>query len=152
MQHTEDNPNNSFFAKAMNPFIIAGVALGGTFVFMLLGTLSNSLGITTLSERFPYISAGSFLLLFAIYNAIFSLNVEDLNQYWLKSFMAYAGLMIGAILLAYLFSGLWLPGTFRWIFSILTFGYLAFLSIMSFVKRMFAIVKKEDEQMHGKWR
>ena len=31
MQNKEDNPDNSFFAKAMNPFIIAGIALVGAF-------------------------------------------------------------------------------------------------------------------------
>jgi hypothetical protein len=151
MQNKEDNPDNSFFAKAMNPFIIAGIALVGAFLFMILGKFTNSIGVTQLSERFPYISAGSFLLLFAIYNAVFSLNSEDLNKYWLKSIGAYAVLVAGSVGLSYALSGLWMPGTFGWIFSILTFGYLTFLSIMGMVKNLFNIVKKEDEKMHGKW-
>lgn len=151
MQKFEDKAQNSFFAKAMNPYLIAGICLGGTVLFMILGKFTNAIGATTLSERFPYIATGSFMLLFAIYNAVFSLNSEDLNKYWIKSFIAYAGLVAGGLLFAYLFSSLWLPGTFRWIFSILTFGYLAFLSIMGFVKRLFMVVKREDERMHGKW-
>ncbi|MFK7947661.1 MAG: hypothetical protein AB8G11_08730 [Saprospiraceae bacterium] len=151
MQKIEDNPQNSFFAKAMNPYLIAAICLGGAVLFMVLGSVTNAIGATSLSERFPYISVGSFMLLFAVYNAIFSLNSEDLNQYWMKSFLAYIGLVVGGLLFAYIFSSLWLPGTFRWIFSILTFGYLAFLSIMGFVKRVFMIVKQEDERMHGKW-
>ncbi len=151
MQNKEDNPDNSFFAKAMNPFIIAGIALAGALLFMILGKLTNAMGVTQLSERFPYVSAGSFLLLFAVYNAVFSLNSEDLNKYWFKSMAAYALLVAGSAALAFAISGLWMPGTFGWIFSILTFGYLTFLSIMGMVKRVFTIVKKEDEQMHGKW-
>lgn len=151
MQKIEDNTQDSFFAKSMNPYIIAGFCLAGALLFMILGTFTNSIGATSLSERFPYISIGSFMLLFAVYNAIFSLNAADLNKYWMKSFLAYVGLVAGGLLFAYLFSSLWLPGTFRWIFSILTFGYLAFLSIMGFVKRVFLIVKREDERMHGKW-
>lgn len=150
-QKTQDNPNDSFLAKAMNPYIIAGLSLAGAVLFMILGEFTNSLGATRFSERFPYVAGGSFLLLFAVYNAIFSLSAEDLNKYWLKSIASYAGLMAGVLLFAYLFSSLWLPGTFRWIFSILTFGYLSFLSIMGIVKRVFAIVKREDENMHGKW-
>lgn len=151
MQDTQGNSSDSFFAKAMNPYIIAGISLAGALSFMILGAFTNSIGATMLSERFPYIAAGSFLLLFAIYNAIFSLNADDLNKYWLKSFVAYACLGAGSLLLAYLFSSLWMPGSFRWIFYILTFGYLAFLSIMGIVKRVFNIVKREDEEMHGKW-
>lgn len=151
MQKIEDNTQESFFTKSMNPYLIAAVCLGGAVLFMVLGSFMNAIGATSLSERFPYISVGSFMLLFAVYNSIFSLNAADLNQYWGKSFMAYLGLVAGGLLFAYLFSSLWLPGTFRWIFSILTFGYLAFLSIMGFVKRMFMIVKREDERMHGKW-
>lgn len=151
MQNKEDNPDNSFFSKAMNPFIIAGIALAGALLFMILGIFTNSIGVTQLSERFPYVSAGSFLLLFAVYNAVFSLNSEDLNKYWLKSIAAYVVLVAGSAGLAYAISGLWMPGTFGWIFSILTFGYLAFLSIMGMVKNVFTIIKKEDEKMHGKW-
>lgn len=151
MENKEDNTDNSFFSKAMNPFIIAGISLAGAFLFMILGKLTNSMGITQLSERFPYVSAGSFLLLFAIYNAIFSLNSKDLNKYWFKSMAAYAGLVAGSAGLAYALSGLWMPGTFGWIFSTLTFGYLAFLSIMGMVKRAFIVIQREDEQMHGKW-
>lgn len=151
MQNTQDNTKNSFFAKARNPYLTAAVCLAGSVLFMILGNAMNAAGLTSLSERFPYISVGSFMLLFAVYNAIFSLSADDLNQYWLQSFLAYLGLVVGGTVIAYLFTSLWLPGTFRWIFSILTFGYLAFLSIMGFVKRMFSIVKREDERMHGKW-
>jgi hypothetical protein len=151
MKEQQDNTNNSFFAKAMNPYLIAGIALGGAVLFMIFGKFTNSIGATDLSERFPYVAGGSFLLLFAVYNSIFSLNAEDLNKYWMTSFLAYAGLLAGSLLFAYLFSSLWLPGTFRWIYFILSFGYLTFLSIMGFVKRVFNVVKREDERMHGKW-
>lgn len=151
MQNFEDNTQNSFFAKAMNPYIIAGIALGSSVLFMILGKFTNAIGVTTLTERFPYISVGSFMLLFAIYNSVFSLNSEDINKYWISSFLAYCGLVAGGLLFAYLFSSLWLPGTFRWIFFVLTFGYLTFLSMMGFLKRIFNIVKREDERMHGKW-
>jgi hypothetical protein len=151
MQTIEDNPNNSFFAKAANPYIIAGISLAGAVMFMIFGKLTNAMGVTDLTERFPYIAAGSFLLLFAVYNSVFSLNADDLNKYWLNSFAAYFALLLASAGFAYLFSSQWLPGTFRWIFSMLTFGYFTFLSIMGFMKRMFMIVKREDEKMHGKW-
>lgn len=151
MQKQEDNTNNSFFSKAMNPYYIAGITLIGCLAFMILGKISNSIGIIESGERFPYVAGGTFLLLFAIYNSIFSLNADDLNEYWKQSFIAYAGLLGGTLLFAYLFSSLWLPGTFGWIYGILSFGFLTFLSIMGFVKRVFNVVKKEDERMHGKW-
>lgn len=151
MQNQENHSDNSFFSKKTNPFVIAAVSLAGALLFMLLGKATNAMGVTQFSERFPYISAGSFLLLFSVYNAILSLNVEDLNKYWLKSMAAYVLLISGSVAMAYAISGLWMPGTFGWIFSILTFGYLTFLSVMGIIKRLFAIVKKEDERMHGKW-
>jgi hypothetical protein len=135
----------------MNPYLIAAMALGGAVLFMIFGKFTNYIGATHLSERFPYVAGGSFLLLFAVYNSIFSLNATDLNKYWITSFLAYAALLAGSLLFAYLFSSLWLPGTFSWIYTILSFGYLTFLSIMGFVKRVFNVIKREDERMHGKW-
>jgi hypothetical protein len=131
---------------------MAAVAFGGAVVFMLLGEIMKAFG-AEMSERFPYISGGSFLLLYAVYNSIFSLNSTDLNDYWKKSIFAYVLLLVGVTVVAYIFSGIWIneAGTFRWIFSILSFGYLTFLSVMGMVKRVFLIIKKEDERMHGKW-
>ena len=151
MQEHQDNVNNSFFAKAMNPYYISGIMLAGCLVFMILGKIADSIGVVELNERFPYIAGGTFLLLFALYNSIFSLNASNLNEYWKKSFISYAVLLGGVLLFAYLFSSLWLPGSFRWIYGILSFGFLTFLSIARFVKQIFNIVKKEDERMHGKW-
>ncbi len=56
--------------------------------------------------------------------------------------------------MAYLFSSLSLneAGSYRWIFTVLSFGYLVFLSILGFVKRIVEFAEKEDWQRPKKRR
>lgn len=145
---TNQNPKseNSIFEKVISPFVQIGIVLITAFVFMVIGTIAIG------GERFPWTTAGSFILLYALANSIFSLNSVDLNDYWKRSILAYIGLVAGLSGMAYMFSGKWITevGSFTWIFTILSFGYLAFLSIVGMVKGIYQIVIKEDEAMHGK--
>ncbi len=145
-QNQPSSEGDSIFEKVVSPYVQIGIVLVTALLFMIIGAVAIG------GERFPWTTAGSFMLLYAIFNSVFSINSEDLNEYWKHSILAYAGLVAGLSGLAYVFSGKWITevGTFSWIFFILTFGYLAFLSIIGMVKGIYQIAMREDEEMHGK--
>ena len=141
--------DSSFYARMYNPF------LQGTLVFALVVVgmltvkglnMADSLDVAPLAY---WMIAGTGLLFFAMFNSVISLAIQtNMNQYWSRSTGTYAVLMLLGGGLAYLFSSLTIgeAGTFRWIFMVLTFGYLLFLSIMRFIRKIVIIAQEEDNK------
>ena len=69
-----NNDATSIFNKGLNPVLQASIALGGVIVFILVAKLIKLTGLIYVPDRFPWITAASFLLLFAIFNSVFSLS------------------------------------------------------------------------------
>ena len=143
-----EKPKASFLYKAYNPFLQAALVFAAGFVVMLFSKLLSLIGIFETGQKFPWMTAAAFMLFYAIFNSITSLSAKDLNNYWFKSMASFAGLAIASGFMAYLFSSLSIneAGSYRWIFTVLTFGYLVFLSILGFMKRIVEFAEKEDWQ------
>ena len=139
---------NSFFYKAYNPALQALIALVAGILVTLGSKVVDSIGIIAVGDRFPWLCAASFLLFFALFNSIFSLSAKDLNQYWTRSMLAFAGLTFISGLIAWGFSKIHIydAGSYSWIYVVVTFGYLVFLSMMGFMKRIVEFAEKEDWQ------
>jgi len=144
-----NNTNTSFFEKTINPFIQAGVILCAGLVVMLLIKLLINTGMLKLSDRFPYMISAAFVLFYAIFNSIFSLTADDMNKYWFHSTIAFVGLILGSAFLAYMFCGIKLEeaGSFKWIYTVLGFCYLVFLSILRGMKNIVIFAQQEDKEM-----
>ena len=138
---------NSIFAKAHSPLLQAGIVLGLGVSFMLLGGIFTWTGLMDMGVKFPWTTAGAFMLFYAIFNSVFGLSSDNINQYMKLSILCYIGLVAGLTLFAYLFSGKWINevGSFRWIFFVLAFGYLAFISIIGMMKNVFEFFMKKEE-------
>ena len=80
-----------------------------------------------------------------------SLKAASMNKYWSRSIMAFMGLLVVSGLLATVFSGLSIDeaGSFRWLFVVLTFGYLVFLSIVRLMKKIVDIAIEQDDRLRG---
>ena len=143
-----ENRQSSFLARAHNPILQAACALGLAIILMLVTQGLKLSNTTPVSGRAFWIIAGTAILSYSMLNSIISLSVGDMNQYWFRSTASYAVLMVSCGTLAYLFSSMTIneAGTFRWIFIVLTFGYLLFLSIMRFMRKIVSIAQKEDEK------
>lgn len=142
----------SFMDKTQNPIIQAVVVSIGVLVMMFIAKLIILAGSSVVGNRVFWIIAGSAILFFAIFNSIISLSVNDMNQYWTRSTLCYTGLMISSGFFAYVFSSMTISeaGTFKWIFMVLTFGYLFFLSVMRFMRKIVQIAQKEDDKWMGR--
>ncbi|MEL7020983.1 MAG: hypothetical protein AAGK47_05205 [Bacteroidota bacterium] len=141
------NKNSTdFYEKAYNPFIQAGIILVSMITVVLLSKFVNAAGIIEVGPRFSWMSAASFMLFFAVFNSVFSLASKSLNYYWGRSIMAFLGVATSMAGVAYLFSGLSIDeaGSYRWIFIVVTFGYLVFLSIMGMMKGIVEFAQREE--------
>ncbi len=136
----------SYLAKAYNPFLISAIVGGISLLVMLGGKLCYAMGWMGVSQSFPWLTAASFLLVYAIFNAVFSLSSKNIDHYMGRSILAFLALVAVSWLLARLISGIPIneAGTYRWIFFVLGFCYLVFLSIMGLIKRIVAYAQREE--------
>ncbi len=103
-------------------------------------------GLTEVSVKFPWMSAASFLLIFSVFNAIGSIFSPNRAKYWGRSMYSFVGLALLSGLMAWAFSHLSISeaGSYRWIFIVLTFGYLVFVSIMNIARLIVEFAQREE--------
>jgi hypothetical protein len=144
----EQNSNSSFMDRMSNPIIQASIVLSGVLIFMLVTKILKWSGSVIVNNSIFWVIAGAAILFFALFNSVISLSVKDMNQYWTRSTASYTVLMVSSGCFAYLFSSMTMTeaGTFKWIFMVLTFGYLLFLSIMRFMRKIVQIAQQEDNK------
>ena len=134
-----------------NPILQAGLILIVGVVITGFEKLGNVIGLMTSDPNSPWIVFTSFILFFSIANSLMSLKAASMNKYWSRSIMAFMGLLVVSGLLATVFSGLSIDeaGSFRWLFVVLTFGYLVFLSIVRLMKKIVDIAIEQDDRLRG---
>jgi MFS family permease len=142
-----ETKQSHFLDRTYNPIMQAACALGFAFILMLLLQALKWSGAMVVSSRIFWIIGGTAILSYALFNSVLSLSSKDMNKYWVYSTASYAVLMVASGGLAYLFSAMTISqaGSFRWIFMVLTFGYLLFLSMMRFMRKIVQIAQKEDD-------
>jgi len=134
-----------------NPVLQAILIFSIAFLIAGLEKLTNLMGIVDSKPNSPWIVMTSFILFFAIANSILSLRAENLNKYWVRSIISFVVYLICSALVATMLSGLSFDeaGSFRWLFMVLTFGYLVFLSIARLVKQIVDYAVKQDDKLNG---
>jgi len=138
--------DTSIFERKIDPLYQAGGTLVAVFVSILLGSIVSASTDDFVTPKWPWLCAASFLLFFALFNAIMSATSDNLMKYWGRSIYAFLGLAVGSGLLAWGFSGLSIgqAGSYKWIYFVVTFGYLVFLSMIAFMKRIVEFAQKEE--------
>jgi hypothetical protein len=138
--------DTSIFEKKIDPLYQAGGALVAVLLFDIVGSAVSAGTDDLVSNRWPWLTAASFLLFFALFNAIMSATSQNLMKYWGRSIYSFMGLAAGSGLLAWAFSGVPIgeAGSYKWIFFVITFGYLVFLSMIAFMKKIVEFAQKEE--------
>lgn len=133
----------TFFDRPFSPIRLAIYIAIGLVVFVLISRLFKT-GEAT-SNDLPYIFGGAALLFFIMFSSIFSLATKDIQKYWQYAIYSYIGLAAHAIGLGYLVTGLSIGevGTFKWIYFVLTVGFLVFLTLISLIR--FIVTQAENE-------
>lgn len=141
-----EKSGHSIFEKAYNPIQQAIMVYVGGLVIMVLALLVKVTGLMEVSQKFPWMTAAACMLFFAMFNSIYALSTKNMMKYWANSIYSYLGLAILSGFTAYLFSSMSIyeAGSFRWIYVVLTIGYLVFMSIMTSVRRIVEFAMKEE--------
>ena len=136
----------SIFERAYNPIAQAVVVYVIAVTIILLSKVIKLTQIIDVSERFPWMTAGAFMLLFSLFNSVYSLTTKNLMQYWQRSIYSFLGLAVVLGLTAYAFS--FIPigdaGSYRWIYIVVTIGYLVFLSMVTFMRKIVEFAQREE--------
>jgi hypothetical protein len=141
-----ESSQQSIYGRNVDPVIQAGVILVLVLVvdvFSLIIAGTNTVGV---SNRFPWLCAASFMLFFALFNSVLSASADNMAKYWGRSLYSFMGLALGAGLLAWAFSGLTIgeAGSYRWIYLVVTVGYLVFLGMIAMIKNVVTFAQKEE--------
>ena len=141
-----EKSNQSFFEKAYSPIIQAAIIYGGVLVMIALGAIVKASGITYVPDRYPWMCAAAFMLFFAMFNSVFALSSKNMAKYWGKSIYSFLGLAALAGFTAYLTSSLSISeaGSYRWIYVVVTIGYLIFLSMISMMRTIVDFAQREE--------
>jgi len=121
--------DTSIFETKIDPLYQAGGALAASFIFMLFGAAIGAGTEEVVTNTWPWLCATSFLLFFAVFNAIMSATTKNLMKYWGRSIYSFVGLAVLSGLLAWGLSGLSIgeAGSYKWMFFVVGFVYLVFL-------------------------
>lgn len=113
--------------------------------FNIIVYMFSSVGMEV-EQRFPWTIAATFILFFAIFNALISLMTDNMDRYWTRSILSYVALAGLGGLLAWGFSSMTIneAGSYKWIYIVLTFGYLLFLSMIGFMRKIVDFAQKEE--------
>jgi hypothetical protein len=139
---------STFMVRALNPIFQAGVVLCILITVMVVLFALKSSGSMDVDNRAFWVIGGATTLFFGIFNSVISLAASDMNVYWFRATASYTVLMVASGCLAFLFSGLTMEeaGSFKYIYMVLTFGYLLILSIMRFMRKIVQVAQIEDDK------
>lgn len=140
-----EETSNRIHTKLQNPLLQVAVILVLILLANAVAKMVQVFGFEV-EQRLPWTISTTFILFFAVLNALMSLSSGNLEKYWGRSILAYLFLAGGAALMAWLFSSLSIDeaGPYRWIYIVLTFGYLFFLSLIGFIKKIVDYAQKEE--------
>lgn len=127
----------------MQAVVILGMVLVTDVVVELV-----SLAGVLVEQRFPWTISSTFILFFIIVNVLSSFlsSRSALEKYWTRSMLSFVGLAILSFFLARVFSKITMneAGSYRWIFIVLTIGYIVFILIMGAMRKIVEYAMREE--------
>ncbi len=128
------------------PLIQAIAVLAIATLVMLTGWLINRFQPENADPLFCWSIGGAFLLFFAMMNSILSLRADSFMRYWQASMYSYTLLALGSALVAWGLSGIPIKeaGSYRWIYLVISIGFIVFLTMVNFMKAIVKFAEKEE--------
>jgi hypothetical protein len=128
------------------PIVQAVLVFAAALAFMVLGWLLTVTHVWHADRLFAWSVAAALALIFALLNSLMCIRASSFAKYWGESMYSYMALALGNGTAAWLFSGVPLgqAGTYRWIFVVVSFGFLVFLSMVNFMKRIVQFAEREE--------
>ncbi|HLP95874.1 MAG TPA: hypothetical protein VK168_17650 [Saprospiraceae bacterium] len=135
-----------FFDRMDHPPVQAVATFCVALILMALGWLSTISGMMEVDRLYAWSIGAAFMLFFAMMNSLLSLKAASFVKYWGSSIYSYLGLGFGTSMLAWGFSGVTLSqaGSYRWIYIVVTVGFIVFLTLVNLMKIIVRFAEKEE--------
>jgi amino acid transporter len=136
----------SFDKKINTPMVQAAAVLVVAVFLMFLGWAFQATGLLRPDRLFAWSIATALMLFFALVNSLLSLRADSFAKYWGASMYSYLGLAFGNGLAAWLFSGVRLSEaeSYQWIYTVVTVGFIVFLLMVNFMKKIVGFAQREE--------
>lgn len=124
----------------------AAATLVVAVIIMGIGWAFTASGIFTVDRLYAWSIGAALMLFFAMMNSLLSLRADSFVKYWGASIYSYMALGLGTSLAAWGFSGIPLndAGSYRWIYIVVTVGFIVFLSMVNVMKAIVRYAEKEE--------
>lgn len=145
------NQEISLFDRKISPYIQALLLFGVVLVFDIFYILGKLINDKLFSLNTPWVTALAILLVFSVFCSVMSIPSKNQNSYWRDAIISYFLLMVAASLTAWAFSGLTIDeaGSFRWLYLVVTMGFVIFLAIVRTIRKIVFIAQKQDKRLRG---
>lgn len=143
--------DKSIVEYRISPFL----QVAGVLVLMLVITGITSLipapRYSSTAHIMPWVVLCGMILFFALANSILGFSATEPNKYWFQSILSFAFLLVVGGLIAWAISGvsIFKAGSVRWLYIVMTFGYLVFLSIVNLIKFFVHLAQRHDKRLRG---
>ncbi len=136
----------NIYEKLDRPPIQAAAVLAAALIIMAVGWAFTASGAFLFDALFAWSIGSAFMLFFALMNSLLSLRAVSFVKYWAASIYSYLALGLGTSMAAWGFSGIPLreAGSYRWIYIVVTVGFIVILSMVNFMKIIVRFAEKED--------
>lgn len=138
--------NSSFFDTPFHPLRLLIYAFGGYLLLALGYKILEVASMLEASVKFPYMAGAAFMFIFAMFGSLFVVKAENVSKYLGRVIYSYLGLALATILVSWLLTGKSIGevGSFKWIYLVLTVGFMIFLGIMVFARKIIEYAEKEE--------
>lgn len=132
--------------KLDRPPFQATAIFAAALIIMGIGWAFTASGLLPFERLFAWSIASAFTLFFALMNSLLSIKATSFVRYWGASVYSYLALALGTSIAAWGFSGIPLreAGSYRWIYIVVTVGFLVFLSMVNLMKIIVQFAEKEE--------
>ncbi|MEM6395151.1 MAG: hypothetical protein AAF741_02300 [Bacteroidota bacterium] len=139
------NDKQSIYERQFDPLVQAGVVLAAILLIDCIGTAIGG-SPEGRPNLFAWQCAAAFILFFALFNSIFMATTKERQRYFQRSMYGFTGLVVGAGLLAYLFTGVGVreAGSYFWILIVVTIGYFVFMGMVITIRSVVDFAQKEE--------
>ena len=133
------------------PYIQAIFVFGLAVFLILAERIFESLGLLAAAPLFPWLISSGMSLFYALMNSLLLLRTPNINTYFGISLASFVGLSVCTGLVAWFVSGVKVGDaeTYKWIFVVVTFGYLVFLSMVQTMRRVADYAQEEDDKWNA---
>ncbi len=116
---------------------------------MILVKLLIHFGLT-ISNIFYWQIALSLLLFYAVSCSLISLKSDDDKLNWTQSMLSFIIVAVLGGFSSQFFSGIHIydAGSYFWLYKVVAFGFLVFLSIVGLIKKVVEFAQVEDKKMN----